>query len=77
MIGRWMSLSHFLICCTQLEQNGKVKTSFGGSPSKKGLFAVSSLYKVLVCNGGIYFPWKNIWRTKVPLRAAFFLGRWS
>jgi hypothetical protein len=41
-------------------------------PSKKGLFVVSSFYKVLVCNGGIHFPWKSIWQTKVPLRAAFF-----
>jgi hypothetical protein len=44
-------------------------------PSKKGLFIVSSFYIVFACNNGTHFPWKSIWRTKVPLRATFFA--WS
>jgi hypothetical protein len=45
------------------------------APFKKGLFVVSSFYNILFCNNDIHFPWKNIWRTKVPLRATFFA--WS
>jgi hypothetical protein len=44
-------------------------------PSKRGLFVVRSFYSVLVCNDGFHFPWKSVWRTKVPLRVAFFA--WS
>jgi hypothetical protein len=45
------------------------------SPSKKGLFDVSSYYSVLAGNDVTHFPWKSIWKTKVPLREAFFA--WS
>lgn len=44
-------------------------------PFKRGLFGVKSFYNVLVCLDGIRFPWKNVWMTKVSLRAAFFV--WS
>jgi hypothetical protein len=37
------------------------------------LFFVSFFYNVLVCNNGIYFPYKSIWRTKVSLKTAFFV----
>jgi hypothetical protein len=36
VIGRWMSLPCFLICCIPLEQDGKVKTNVDGSPLKRG-----------------------------------------
>jgi hypothetical protein len=29
----------------------------------------------MTCNDGFRFPWKSVWRTKVPLRVAFFA--WS
>jgi hypothetical protein len=41
-------------------------------PSHKGKFDVRSFYKALVCKEAIHFPWKSIWRTKVPLKVAFF-----
>jgi len=41
-------------------------------PSKRGLFAVRSFYNVLIRNDGLHFPWKSVWQTKVPFRAAFF-----
>jgi hypothetical protein len=44
------------------------------SPSKKGLFVVSS-YSVLACNDDTPFPWKSIGQTKVPLRADYIA--WS
>jgi hypothetical protein len=42
------------------------------SPSHKGKFDVRSFYKVLSCKEVVHFPWKSIWRTKVPLKVAFF-----
>jgi hypothetical protein len=42
------------------------------SPSKKGVFEVKSFYKVLSNPANEMFPWKSIWRTKVPSRVAFF-----
>jgi hypothetical protein len=40
--------------------------------SSKGSFEVSSFYWVLTSHGSIPFPWKNIWRTKAPLRVSVF-----
>jgi hypothetical protein len=45
------------------------------SPSHKGNFDVRSFYKVLACKEVVHFPWKSIWRTKVPLTMAFLA--WS
>jgi hypothetical protein len=39
---------------------------------KRGLFAIKSFYSVMGCRYGFRFPWKSVWRTKVPLRVAFF-----
>jgi hypothetical protein len=41
-------------------------------PFKNGLFVVNSFHKVLVCHGGILFPWKSIWQTKIPSSVAFY-----
>jgi hypothetical protein len=45
------------------------------TPSHKGKFDVSSFYKVLACKEKDPFPWRSIWRTKVPLKWHFLLGR--
>ncbi len=42
-------------------------------PSLRGLFDVRSYYKVLRGGSGNSFPWKSIWRTKVPQRVTFFV----
>jgi hypothetical protein len=42
------------------------------SPSKKGVFEVKSFYKILSNTATEMFPWKSIWRSKVPSRVAFF-----
>jgi hypothetical protein len=44
-------------------------------PSCKGKFDVRSFYSVLACNDVQPFPWKSIWRTKAPVKVAFFA--WS
>jgi hypothetical protein len=41
-------------------------------PSKSKSFQVKSFYKQLSANGAGFFPWKNIWKAKVPPRVAFF-----
>jgi hypothetical protein len=41
-------------------------------PSCKGKFKVRSFYRILASREANPFPWKSIWRTKVPLRVAFF-----
>jgi hypothetical protein len=41
-------------------------------PSKRRLFKVKSFYSSLTCTEGSHFPSKSVWRTRVPLRAAFF-----
>ena len=47
--------------------------SWQPSPSKG--FQVKLYYKELSSHGAGSFPWKSIWKTKAPLRVAFFL--WS
>jgi len=42
------------------------------SPSHKGTFEVRSFYKAFACKEAVQFPWKSIWRSKVPLKVAFF-----
>jgi hypothetical protein len=42
------------------------------SSSKKGNFEVKLFYKALSNFDHEVFPWKSIWRIKVPLRVAFF-----
>jgi hypothetical protein len=44
-------------------------------PNKKGKFEVKSFYFILNSFIIFTFPWKSIWRTKAPPRAAFFV--WS
>jgi hypothetical protein len=41
-------------------------------PSQSKYFQVKSYYKSLTTNGKHCFPWKSIWKAKVPPRVAFF-----
>jgi hypothetical protein len=74
MIGRWMFLFLFSRCCTQSKWVETVKTSCGESPPKK-VCSRSSPFTPLACFGSSHFPWKSVWRTQAPSRAAFFV--WS
>ncbi|XP_035544454.1 uncharacterized protein LOC108983424 isoform X2 [Juglans regia] len=42
-----------------------------GKDSKK--FSVKTYYKILVSQGNEYFPWKSIWKSRVPSKVAFFV----
>jgi hypothetical protein len=44
-------------------------------PSHKEKFDVRFFYRVHAYNDHASFPWKSIWRTKIPLKVAFFT--WS
>jgi hypothetical protein len=39
---------------------------------EKGLFKVKSFFFSLACFEGTCFPWKSVWQTQSPSRAAFF-----
>jgi hypothetical protein len=71
MTRRWTSWLPSSLCCTPLEP--------WWTPYK-WKYDVRSFYKVLTCKKEAPFPWKNIWRTKVPLKVAFFAwsaGLWN
>ena len=34
---------------------------------------MSGYYRVLLGNGDQSFPWKSIWKSKIPSRVAFFI----
>jgi hypothetical protein len=59
-----------LLYSISLDRDGEDK--FWWSPSRKGKFDVRSFYKSLAFKETSHFPWKSIWRTKVPLKTAFF-----
>ncbi len=42
---------------------------------KSGKFEVSSFYEHLREPTGVHFPWKSIWRVKVPHKIAFFVHK--
>ena len=42
-------------------------------PLKIGLFDVGLLYNVFVPHDSDPFPWRSIWRNKVPSRVVFFV----
>ena len=41
-------------------------------PSQSHTFQVKSYYNTFTCKGEGCFPWKSIWKAKVPPRVAFF-----
>jgi len=42
-------------------------------PSSKKIFDVRSYYKVYNSNTLLSFPWKTLWKLKVPTKVSFFL----
>jgi hypothetical protein len=70
-IGNWMWSYLFLINCTLVRSHGNID-QICWSHSLKGKFEVKSFYKALSNLDLEVFPWKSIWRTKVPSHVAFF-----
>jgi hypothetical protein len=57
--------------------NQKVKKeemdSMNWKHTKSGLFEVRSFYGLLKGRSDIQFPWKSVWKPKIPSKVAFFL----
>jgi hypothetical protein len=43
------------------------------TPSKRHIFEVRSFFRKLSSSGTTSFPWRSIWKVKVPLRVSFFV----
>jgi hypothetical protein len=65
-------LGSFYRCLYSFKFRGHLEDKLWWIPSSKDSFEVSTFYRVLSSLGSIPFPWKCIWRTKAPLRVAFF-----
>jgi hypothetical protein len=67
------SLSSFLdlLYTNKVRINGDDTMCWKPAPQKG--FKVNSYYRVLFSRDNISFPWKSIWKPKVPSRVAFFV----
>ena len=59
------------ICCTPVRGFGEDKRCW--LPCKSKGFIVSAYYHLLVGHSEQFFPWKSIWKQKIPSRVAFFV----
>jgi hypothetical protein len=65
-------LASFYSCLYSYKFRGIGEDKLWWIPSSKGVFEVSSFYRVISSHGSPSFPWKGIWRTKAMPRVAFF-----
>jgi hypothetical protein len=66
------SFSSFLELLYSFTGIGSGEDKVCWKPSQSKYFQVKSYYKSLTTNGKDCFPWKSIWKAKVPPRVAFF-----
>uniref|UniRef100_A0A2N9H333 Reverse transcriptase domain-containing protein n=1 Tax=Fagus sylvatica TaxID=28930 RepID=A0A2N9H333_FAGSY len=66
------SFSSFLELLYSFTGIGSGEDKVCWKPSQSKSFQVKSYYKSLTTNGEECFPWKSIWKAKVPPRVAFF-----
>jgi hypothetical protein len=66
------SVASFFTLLYSLQGTREGEDKIWWTPSRKGKFDVKSFYKVLAYNDAHPFPWKSIWRTKAPVKVAFF-----
>jgi hypothetical protein len=43
------------------------------TPSSQITFEVESFYRVILCTTPLFFPWKSVWKPKVPSKVIFFI----
>ena len=53
--------------------NGSGEDKLCWKPDKNKGFTASGYYKILLGNGDLSFPWKSIWKSRIPSRVAFFI----
>ena len=56
----------------QKVKNGEMD-SMKWNHTKSGMFEVRSFYGLLSGRGNAQFPWKNVWKPKIPSKVAFFM----
>jgi hypothetical protein len=66
-------LASFYRCLYDCKLRGEGIDKLCWVPSHKGLFEVKSFYRALSPRGSYSFPWKSVWRSKVPPTMAFFV----
>uniref|UniRef100_A0A2N9FJQ0 Reverse transcriptase zinc-binding domain-containing protein n=1 Tax=Fagus sylvatica TaxID=28930 RepID=A0A2N9FJQ0_FAGSY len=66
------SFSFFLELLYSFTGTGSGEDKVCWKPAQSKSFQVKSYYKSLTTNGEECFPWKSIWKAKVPPRVAFF-----
>ena len=71
-IGRWNNLIFFGILHTLWPLVVRGMTNFVGSQQRIRAFKVSEFYLSLFSTPNNFFPWKPVWRSKIPPRVAFF-----
>lgn len=59
-----------LLYLTKIKRNAEDQICW--RPTKSRLFEAKSFYRMLFAGGAQSFPWKCIWRVKIPLNVAFF-----
>ena len=67
------SMSKFLDLLYSVSSKGQGNDQMWWQPSGSSIFQVRSYYQVLSNTAGVMFPWKCIWRSKVPPRVNFFI----
>jgi hypothetical protein len=73
-IWRWSLYNHFLTFSTPLKLIGMGNLKCVGTQTRSSIFEVKSYCKVLTNrNPHFFFPWKSIWKVKVPTKVAFFM----
>ena len=75
MIGRWMLLLLFFQKLQSISIQRGSQDKLWWIPSKKGTFKLKDFFRALSRVEGRGFPWKSVWRTKSPPKAAFFVCR--
>jgi len=66
------TVSSFLNALYSARRSRRDKDKCCWVPSKRQSFEVKTFYKVLLPDINYSFHWKNIWRSKAPLRVVFF-----
>ena len=71
-IGSWRVYNLSLLYCIPLILIGMGLIKWCGSMQRMELSKLKSYYRALTTRGSHAFPWKSIWRVKVPFEVAFF-----
>ena len=67
------SMSSFLDLIYSVSMKGQGSDQVCWRPSRSKTFQVRSFYYVLAPKNGMRFPWKCIWKPRVPPRVSFFM----